>query len=249
MQGFVFFSTHSAACGILAPPPDVKPLSSAVEVQSLNHWTPREDPEMLLPAQPWSTTVAKHTGSAEVYSHVSTAWLSAVCPSSLWTIHFHLCTNLTDIYFRIVCGTRWKQKWTRPITFLYVLRTFSGHSLLWLLPIGSYPLEFLAHSRFWLSRTRLWISTDTFITTPFFPFLCPSSWSLQPPGSQPWPPPDPACLCHLYPLPPPWLCLLASFQLPLVHDHQLFKACATCPFSSHQSGTLPATFREVHLSV
>ena len=80
MQSFVFFLTHSTACGILAPPPDIKPLSSAVEVQSLNHWTTREDPEMLLHTQPWSTTVVKLTGSAWVYSHVSTAWLSAVCP-------------------------------------------------------------------------------------------------------------------------------------------------------------------------
>lgn len=33
------------------------------------------------------------------------------------------------------------------------LRTFCGHSLLWLLPIGSYPIELLAHSRLWLSST------------------------------------------------------------------------------------------------
>lgn len=59
----------------------------------------------------------------------------------------------------------------------------------------------------------------------------------------------PACLCRLHPFPPPWLCLLASFELPLMHDHQPFKACATCPFSSHQSGMLSATFCEVHLSV
>ena len=111
----------------------------------------------------------------------------------------------------------------RPVTFLYELGAFCGHSLLWLLPTHLTPVsasptpvcDFPA-----LPGSRLWISSDTFITTPFFPFLCPSSWSLQSPGSQPWPPirrtpPDPGLPLSPAPFPTALTCLLASFEL---HD-------------------------------
>ena len=47
-QGFLFalfffyFWPLSAACGILVPQPGIEPMSPAVEVQSLNHWTAKE---------------------------------------------------------------------------------------------------------------------------------------------------------------------------------------------------------------
>ena len=39
---FFFLFAHCMACGILVPWPGVKPLSPALESQSLNHWTVRE---------------------------------------------------------------------------------------------------------------------------------------------------------------------------------------------------------------
>ena len=40
----LFFWPHRAACGILVPRPGIKPVPSAVEAQSPNHWTTREFP-------------------------------------------------------------------------------------------------------------------------------------------------------------------------------------------------------------
>lgn len=137
-----------------------------------------------------------------------------------------------------------------------MLRTFCGHSLLWLLPIGFYPIELLAHSRLWLyfpdhdygsQLTLLSLLLSSHFSVPRCGIFSLQAASLNP-SSNPRHL-TPACLCRLHPFPPPWLCLLASFELPLMHDHQPFKACATCPFSSHQSGMLSATFCEVHLSV
>ena len=44
---FSFFLLHYAACGILVPQPGIKPMSPAMEAQSLNHWTTREVPHLL----------------------------------------------------------------------------------------------------------------------------------------------------------------------------------------------------------
>ena len=41
-ETFFFFLPHSKAYGILFPPPGIEPMLPAVEVQNLNHWTPRE---------------------------------------------------------------------------------------------------------------------------------------------------------------------------------------------------------------
>ena len=43
---FFFFWPYPAACGILVPWPGIELMSSALEVQSLNHWTTREVPEL-----------------------------------------------------------------------------------------------------------------------------------------------------------------------------------------------------------
>ena len=40
----MFWPCH-AACGILVPRPGIKPTSSALEAQNLNHWTTREVPQ------------------------------------------------------------------------------------------------------------------------------------------------------------------------------------------------------------
>ena len=45
---FFFFWPRCAACGILVPPPEIKPGSPALEAWSPNHWTAREFPETLL---------------------------------------------------------------------------------------------------------------------------------------------------------------------------------------------------------
>ena len=42
----IFFWLHRAACRILGPWPGIEPTPLAVEVQSLNHWTTREVPEV-----------------------------------------------------------------------------------------------------------------------------------------------------------------------------------------------------------
>ena len=39
---YVFFWLHCMASGILIPQPGIEPVSPAVEVQSVNHWTTRE---------------------------------------------------------------------------------------------------------------------------------------------------------------------------------------------------------------
>ena len=39
------YSLHHAAHKILVPQPGIKPVSPAVEAQTLNHWTTREAPE------------------------------------------------------------------------------------------------------------------------------------------------------------------------------------------------------------
>ena len=41
---FFIFWSHHAACGILVPRPGIEPASPALEAQSLNQWTTREDP-------------------------------------------------------------------------------------------------------------------------------------------------------------------------------------------------------------
>ena len=43
---FFFLWPCCEACGILVPPLGIKPTPSAVEAQSLNHWTTREVPEV-----------------------------------------------------------------------------------------------------------------------------------------------------------------------------------------------------------
>ena len=43
-QGSLFFFGHTAKCGILVPWPGIKPVSSALQIWSLNHWTTREVP-------------------------------------------------------------------------------------------------------------------------------------------------------------------------------------------------------------
>ena len=40
---FIFWPQHEAR-GILVPRPGIEPTPSALEAQSLNHWTPREVP-------------------------------------------------------------------------------------------------------------------------------------------------------------------------------------------------------------
>ena len=40
----VFFWPHCMACGVLVPPPGIKPAPPALEAQNLNHWTAREVP-------------------------------------------------------------------------------------------------------------------------------------------------------------------------------------------------------------
>ena len=40
----IFSWPHHKSCGILVPQPGIEPVSSAVEAQSLNHWTTREAP-------------------------------------------------------------------------------------------------------------------------------------------------------------------------------------------------------------
>ena len=42
-----FLFCCATACGILVPQPGIKPMSPAVEAQSLNHWIIREAPEIL----------------------------------------------------------------------------------------------------------------------------------------------------------------------------------------------------------
>ena len=42
-----YFWLHRAACRILDPPPGTKPMPTAVEVHSLNHWTTKEAPAMI----------------------------------------------------------------------------------------------------------------------------------------------------------------------------------------------------------
>ena len=44
----IYFWPHHAACGILAPCPGIEPAPSALEAQSLNHWTTREVPLLSL---------------------------------------------------------------------------------------------------------------------------------------------------------------------------------------------------------
>ena len=39
-----FFWSPRAACGILVPQPEIKPVPPALGAQSLNHWTAREVP-------------------------------------------------------------------------------------------------------------------------------------------------------------------------------------------------------------
>ena len=41
---YFFFFGHTAKCGILVPWPGIKPVSSALQIWSLNHWTTREVP-------------------------------------------------------------------------------------------------------------------------------------------------------------------------------------------------------------
>ena len=41
---FFFFWLHHKTCGILVPPPGIKPAPPALEGQSFNHWTARESP-------------------------------------------------------------------------------------------------------------------------------------------------------------------------------------------------------------
>ena len=44
----IIFWPHRTACEILVPPPGIEPMSPAVEAQSLNHWTAREVPGLLV---------------------------------------------------------------------------------------------------------------------------------------------------------------------------------------------------------
>ena len=44
----LYFWPHHVACGILVPRPRIEPMVPAVEAQSLNHWTAREVPMLLL---------------------------------------------------------------------------------------------------------------------------------------------------------------------------------------------------------
>ena len=48
---FIYFWSHSVACGILVPRPRIKPVPPELKVQSFNHWTIRKVPHW------WSQTI------------------------------------------------------------------------------------------------------------------------------------------------------------------------------------------------
>ena len=51
---FFFLATPLKACGTLVPQPGIKPMSPAVEVWSLNHWTTMEVPNLIFLPSPIS---------------------------------------------------------------------------------------------------------------------------------------------------------------------------------------------------
>ena len=95
-----FFFGHTAACGILAPGPGIKPRPPALEVQSLNPWTAREVPtttfwmsinsrhcyaQVIYMSSPWNTwnknNVSIYRGriwAQRVYNYIAIKWSSLI---------------------------------------------------------------------------------------------------------------------------------------------------------------------------
>ena len=69
-----FFWLHQVECGILVPQPGIKPVPPAVEVQSSNHWTTKEVPELFLLKKSLSRVVCCVVFPWEA-THVARHWL------------------------------------------------------------------------------------------------------------------------------------------------------------------------------
>ena len=85
-------------CGILVPWPGIKPVSPAMEAQSLNPWTTREVPGKILPeklwrqhdpADTWSRLLASRTMReciSTVFSHLSSQSFVTAAPGDLYQL-------------------------------------------------------------------------------------------------------------------------------------------------------------------
>ena len=78
---FLIFGLHRAACGILAPWPEIEPAPPALAAQSLNHWTTREFPSVCF--------LLSHPRAVLFYPFLPPYLATlATCPPLVWVTSF-----------------------------------------------------------------------------------------------------------------------------------------------------------------
>ena len=83
----LLYFAHTA-CGILIPWPGVEPVSPALEVQSLNHWTAREIPHLFFSENFCIfTSFVKPSLTSHPGLQVE-VWVPSLCPQLCSTLHF-----------------------------------------------------------------------------------------------------------------------------------------------------------------
>ena len=90
---FFFFWPHHTACGILIPRPGIDPTPPAVEAPSLNHWTTRDVPKLLVCGN------FSIRWSLNIYRINETAWL-AIFFCSYWFVLF-IVIDKTPFYYEV----------------------------------------------------------------------------------------------------------------------------------------------------
>ena len=96
---FIFWLCCSA-CGILVPLPGIKPASSALEVQSLNHWTTREIPDLHSFLDPLSRTLCRWLflllwNTSVAFQDSTMPWIPLFFPGHLLPVCFSECLLVT----------------------------------------------------------------------------------------------------------------------------------------------------------
>ena len=73
LSSFLFFNfwPHHVACGLLVLPPGIEPMPSAGIAWSLNHWTAREVPDLLLSNPSFILVSWFQTQEGKIYSVAS----------------------------------------------------------------------------------------------------------------------------------------------------------------------------------
>ena len=96
-----FFCCLTLAWGILVPQSGISPVPPAVEVQSLNHWTTREVPNVSFDAQKFKSLVYSHLSIFDFLAYVIP---KKSLPSPISWSFLHMFSSRTFIVLSLMLG-------------------------------------------------------------------------------------------------------------------------------------------------